>query len=404
MSVRRSIRPASRLARRLAVAAGALALPLLLAACASDGPRVQAAPAELFADAKFGPPQEPVDPEAVFRLSPAMREYMDKEILPAARGGDIRQALTRSLYDRRGLQLEYEASTTRNAAQAFEAREGNCLSLVIMTGAFAKALGLDVTFQEVSTDAMWSRAGDMYFMSGHVNLQLAHHLPDRLGTVDRVSLYTIDFLPSEQSGALRARPIDEKTVLAMYMNNRAAEGMLHGRLDDAYWRVRDALRLDPSFLSAYNTLGVIYLRHHDTALAAAALRFALDREPENAQVMTNYVQALRALGRNDEARAYETRLARLEPFPPFYFFNRGQAALHAGDYRAARDLFRRELARQPDYHEFHYWLAIADFDLGEVDEARRELKIALEDAVKRSDQDLYSAKLDKLNAAFRPRS
>jgi hypothetical protein len=30
---------------------------------------------------------------------------------------------------------------TRNAAEAFEARQGNCLSLVIMTGAFARRWG-----------------------------------------------------------------------------------------------------------------------------------------------------------------------------------------------------------------------------------------------------------------------
>ena len=53
------------------------------------------------------------------------------------------------------------------------------------------------------------------------------------------------------------------------------------------------------------------------------------------------------------------------------------------------------------YHEFHYWLAITDFDLGDVDNARREIELALEDAVKRTDHDLYAAKLNLLRA-YRP--
>ena len=349
----------TRLAGAVARVAGWCA-PLLLAACASGGVTEQAPP-PLFDDAQFAAASEPVDPADVFKLSPAMHDYINEKIRPYANTAGLRQALTNALYSRSRLQLDYDATMTRNAAQAFDARSGNCLSLVIMTGAFAEALGLDVNYQEITTDEMWSRAGDMYFMSGHVNLQLERRYADSIGRFDRVGTYTIDFMPSPDSVGLHARSIGQKTILAMYMNNRAAEAMLRGQLDDAYWRVRDALRIDPSFLSAYNTLGVIYLRHHDPARAERVLRSALEHAPGNPRVMANYAQALHGVGRHDEASAYEARLAAIEPYPPFYFFNRGRAAMQAGDARAARELFKKELERDPDYHEFHYWLALADF-------------------------------------------
>jgi tetratricopeptide (TPR) repeat protein len=250
----------------------------------------------------------------------------------------------------------------------------------------------------VSVDEMWSRAGDMYFMSGHVNLQLERRMSEMHGSYDRVGLYTIDFLPGSESVGLHTRVIGEETILSMYMNNRAAEAMVAGQLDDAYWRAREAIRLDPTFLSAYNTLGVIYLRHGDAERAQQVLRYVVDRVPDNPRVLANYVDALRRLGRNDEATQVQAKLDKLEPYPPFYFFNRGQAAMAAGDFKAARDWFKKELDRSPDYHEFHYWLAIADFGLGRLDEARSELSIALEDATRRSDRDLYAVKLDKLKA------
>ena len=122
----------------------------------------------------------------------------------------------------------------------------------------------------------------------------------------------------------------------------------------------------------------------------------LQGEPNNPRILSNYAEALRGLGRTSEAQAVQARLAVLEPVPPFYWFVQGQTALHKGDYATAREMFLKEIDRDPDYHEFHYALAVADFSLNRLDEARAELALAMSDAVKRSDHDLYAAKLDKL--------
>jgi Flp pilus assembly protein TadD len=380
-----------------------LVAPLALAACATETRTAQSAPdlPALFDDARFAPSRAPIDPTDVFKLTPEMQAYIDNEILPTARLRGLRAGLTDALYTRSKLQLEYEASTTRNASEAFAARQGNCLSLVIMTGAFAKAMGLSVTFQQITTDDMWSRSGDLYFMSGHVNLQLERAFADTVAKVDRYAVYTIDFMPQPETPYVHAHPITENTVLAMYMNNRAAEALAAGQLDDAYWRAREAMKLDPKFLSAYNTLGVIYMHHGDKADAENVLHYALQLAPDNPRMLANYAESLKRLDRADEAAVVQARLARIEPYPPFYFYNRGQVAMKAGDMAAAREFFRKEIDRDPDYHEFHYALAIADFGLGRIDEARSELGLAMADAVKRTDHDLYAAKLDKLKSAIR---
>jgi Flp pilus assembly protein TadD len=363
--------------------------PLLLAACATTVPLAPADP-DMFDDAQFGAAKEPLDPADVFKFTPEMQDYLDRKIMPMARARGVREALTDALYTRSKLMLEYDSSMTRTASQAFDARQGNCLSLVIMTGAFANAMNLKVTYQQVATEDMWSRSGDMYFMSGHVNLAFQHRY-------DMSVVYTIDFMPAVNDG-FYTRPISQETVLAMYMNNRAAEAMVRGQLDDAYWRVRQAVKLDPQFYSAYNTLGVIYLRHGDAARAERVLGYVLKGAPDNPRILANYVEALHLLGRTAEAQAVQAHLTAVEPVPPFYWFAQGQIALHHGDYAKARELFLKEIDRDPDYHEFHYALAVADFGLNRLDEARSELALAMGDAVKRSDHDLYAAKLDKLNA------
>ena len=209
---------------------------------------------------------------------------------------------------------------------------------------------------------------------------------------------TVDFLPPQLTRGLRMQPVREETVIAMYMNNRAAEALARGQVDDAYWWARAAVIADPRFGSGHNTLGVIYQRHGNLAEAEAALAFALDREPRNTHIMSNLVGVLAARGRNDESAALARRLTQLEPIPAFQLFDRGRKAYDEGDYAAARDLFAREVERAPHYHEFRYWLAAAFARLGDAEAARRELALAMEYSATHRERDLYAAKLDRLRS------
>lgn len=352
-----------------------------------------------FADALFAAPSEPVDAGQVFAVSEAMRGYLATEIgdVPGSRGRQ--RTLLEALRNKGQLRLEYDAAYTRNAREAFEARSGNCLSLVIMTAALAREMGVSVRYQDVYVDETWSRRGGIYFSIGHVNLTLGGR-PPKLGTrLDDGEQLTVDFLPPRDLRGTHWRVIPESTVLAMYMNNRSAEAFAGGKVDDAYWFAREAIVQDPGYVAAYNTLGVIYQRRGHLAQAAQVLAHALEREPRNTSVMTNLASALAGLGRAEESRELERRLARLEPEPPFAFFDQGVAAMRRGDFRTARGLFEKEVARAPYHHEFHFWLALALANLGEPEKAKRHLSLALENSTTRKDHELYAAKLQRLGSA-----
>jgi tetratricopeptide (TPR) repeat protein len=374
----------------------------LLAGCATvpDAPR----DGRFFNDAAFAPPSERIRAADVFALSDDMQRYVDTEIASRLKNRTRQQALVDALYRKGDLKLEYDSAMTRNAAQAFDARAGNCLSLVIMTAAFAKALDLPVEYQKVFVDDAWARSGDIYLAIGHVNLTLGRRATDVGGYGYRVGKkppesegMTIDFLPPEDMRRVLSRGITEDVIVGMYMNNRAVEALARGKQDDAYWFAREAMIQSPGFLIAYNTLGAIYHKHHNYREAETVLRFVLSREPDNTQVMANLVQVLADSGQLDESQKLAEKLARLEPEPPFAFFNRGMAAMRAGDLHAAKTMFEKEIARAPDWHEFHFWLAVAHVGLGESGAARRHLEIAMKNSTTRRDHDIYAAKLDRLN-------
>jgi tetratricopeptide (TPR) repeat protein len=368
----------------------ALSLAAVLAAgCASAPP---APPDALLASNLFGPPTEPVRTDDLFAMSKAMRRYLTVEIADQLHSEGLQAGLVKALQHHAQLKLEYDTARTKKAAEAFDTRTGNCLSLVIMTAAFAKELGLPVVYESAYLPESWSRSGNLLIASGHVNITIGRRLFDARTRHD-FNPMTIDFLPPEQIGGLRTRSVDEATVMAMYANNRAAEALAEGRLDTAYAWAAESLRKDPGFTGAYNTLGVVYLHHGDTALAARAFERVLVIEPKETRALANLALAYERLGRVEEASAARARLAALEPYPPFYFFQLGMDAVRREDWRTARELFAREVARADTYHEFHFWLGVADWRLGDEAAARRHLALAIDNSLTRGQHDLYAAKL-----------
>ena len=374
----------------------------LLCGCASERVAPVAPAQQLFHDQLFQPPSAPVDTSSVFALSPAMHTYLQREIGNNSPGKDTRRMLFDALYRRDKLQLEYDSAVTRNAAQTFEARAGNCLSLAIMTAALARELNLPVQFQQIEVDEVWSRAGNLYFASNHVNLSLGRARSERnpymTYNMDTATALTVDFIPVPPKARDTAKTLSETTIVAMFLNNRAAELLSIGHIDDAYWSARKAAEVDPLFLNAYNTLGVIYQHHGNPDAAEQTLRYAHDQAPNNTIYLANLAQTLESQDKLDEAATLRTRLAQLEPYPPFYFFQQGQEAMKLGDYTRARNMFERELERVPDYHEFHFWLAVANYQLGNLRAADSHMALAMENSTTRGAHDLYAGKLDRLRA------
>jgi tetratricopeptide (TPR) repeat protein len=369
----------------------------LVSACASVGPPV-GSQQDLFDDALFAPPSVRVSAGDVMALSPAMREVLRNEIAPVMRGSDPRRALVQALQRGGLLRLEYDAQVTRTAAEAFDARAGNCLSLVIMTAAFAREAGLPLRYQKVRTEDTWARSEGLVFAIGHINLAMGRlsgrPFADALGP----DWVVVDFYPDQDIRRQRVEVLSEARVLALYMNNKAAEALAAGQVDDAYAWARAAVGQDPTLSGSYNVLGVVYGQRGHWAHADRALAAALRLDADNLHAMGNRVGALKHLGRDDEARQLAAELQRRQPVAPFAAFDEGLALLRAGRPEAAEALFQKELGRTAQYHEVHFWLAVAQFQLGARSSALEHLKTALDNSTTRQQQAVYAAKLDHLKS------
>lgn len=377
---------------------GAVLFAASLAGCAS-GPTVRTQDVRtLFRDSLFKPPAKQFDRRSIFAVDAPMRDFLTRVIVPLERRKDPRQALLDTLSGK--LRIDYDSEMTRTAVQTFAAHEGNCLSLVIMTAAFAKQLGIRVNYQEVRGFDTWSRDAGLVVLSRHVDLILGRREP-RFGFWSAGDVETpmiVDFLPAQQIASAVVRTISEQTVIAMYLNNRAAEVLARGDIDTAYWFARAALESDPTFSDTANTLGVVYLRMNQRALAERAMRYTLEHESDNVPALSNLSQLLHLEGRNTEAQTVAAKLAEIQRHPPFYFYDLGEEALNDGNYEAAMRYFRKELSRRPYDDQSHFGIALAALHLGDMPRARKELQEAMKNSTTHEQHALYAAKLRHLKS------
>lgn len=366
-----------------------------LSGCASAPPAVQSVEASLFRDVEFQPRLK-VEAD-IFAVSPAMQHYLQTTVRKASQTSGKVEGLLESLYSDGKLLLEYDSTLTRTAAQAFDARSGNCLSLAIMTAALARQLGLIVHYQEVLTEELWTQDRGYIIAAGHVNLTLGRRDIDRTVLGGHNSELVVDFLPRQQLRGQRSRLLTEARVTAMYHTNRSAESLVQGDLRGAYWQARAAVNADPAYAAPYNTLAVIYRRQNQPAPAEAALRHALKLDPANTRSLANLAALLEEGGRSEESKAVMTALQRVQPEPPFYHFQLAKAALQRGEYSLAQTEFREELRRNGQYAEAHRGLAAAHVGLGQMDKAREQLALAVEKSTSPQDVRRNQAKQRWLN-------
>ena len=185
----------------------------------------------------------------------------------------------------------------------------------------------------------------------------------------------------------------------MFMNNRAAEALAREAFDEAYWWAREGVIADPSFVGVLNTLGVVYQRSWPSRgcrtrvhrVAAAPARTRRKR-------LHNLAQLLQSQGRDAEAKPYAQRgWLRWSPSRRTTGSCKASWRCAAAMHRPRATSSRREVARADYSSEFHYWLALAQYQLGDLDAAQRNLQKAEVLSVSRNERDLYAAKLAWLN-------
>jgi Flp pilus assembly protein TadD len=265
------------------------------------------------------------------------------------------------------LRLKYSLTPTRDAAETFHTRHGNCLSFVNLFVGLARDLGLNPFYVEVTDYQTWNHRAGMVISQGHIvgGMYLSGELK------------TYDFLPYRPKAYRQFKPIDDLTAVAHFYNNLGAEALLAGDEKQAVHLLSVANQIAPRFQKSLNNLGVCRARAGDFEGALALYRKGLEVDPGNTMLLTNMSRAYQHLGRGAEAAKLLAEVEASNTTNPFFYVYMGDMALARGDSQKALDYMVRALRLDSEVPEVHVGLMKVYLALGDLEKARHYLRRAL---------------------------
>ena len=172
--------------------------------------------------------------------------------------------------------------------------------------------------------------------------------------------------------ALRLKP----DYLDAY-NNFGVALLAQGRLEEATASFREALRLRPNYAEAYNQFGIALKAQGRLEEAMLSYREALRLKPDYAEAHNNLGNVLREQGRLEEAMGSFREALRLNPRYAEAHNNFGVALGEQAQAEEAVASYRQALRLKPDYAEAHNNLGVALGKLGQLEEAMVSFREAL---------------------------
>lgn len=352
---------------------------------------------QLYLDQEFsGYQNHKIESSAeVFKVSPAMRDLVDKE-LNSSRNINYRvNQLIKVIFEHTGGEITYNAGANTTASETFNTREANCMSLTILAYVLAKEANLIAKFQTVKVPEYWVQNGRYSVLTGHVNLMLSADNFNE-GNIFYRNSVEVDFDPNASRRNFPRAVIKKKRLLAMFYNNKGASLLIKKEFEHAYAYFKQATLADPKFSSSWSNLGILYrlTNHHSHALLA--YRYAIAKDSNNLAALTNLSILLRVKQQPGEAEEINKLLLIKRKQNPYYYIMLADKAIYLNDFSTAITQLKRALTLNPQLHEAYFSLAKVYFELRHYVLSKRMMKKAIQYSKINSIELDYIAKLNVL--------
>ena len=298
-----------------------------------------------------------IDPLA---LSDEIKQMVDSAISPRSGEQNKVEALQKVLYGEDYLNIAYSDEKTHTAIETFQAREGNCLSVMNLYVAMARYAGVEAYFQTVDVQPNWDRRGDLLVLSQHINATGRFNVQRR---------YVVDFTPEIALQQLTSSIITDTQARALYFNNLGVESLIAGNNTEALVYLKNSLFLDPLESITWNNIGSTYNRMGNKRFAEYAYKTAFEFDNRNATAINNLARYYRNAGDMRMSKVYEDAIERFNKKNPYFHFALGNLAVEDKDLPKARDLYAQALKLKAEEPAFYIALARVYRDMGDLEEA-----------------------------------
>jgi len=337
------------------------------------------------------PQQEKISDDIFYLTTEQKTEVLTQVNKRTALGEPTHEALSKVLQSRLGSFTYY--GETYNAEEANRLNKGNCMSLAVLTGAFAELIGLDYSFRELTTLPIFDKQNNLILSSSHVQSIL---YDDRFLPEDDVIYFSkpsiiIDYFPDNND--LKGRRISKSAFISMYYKNLAADALINEQLGEAFYLAEKAYQYDRSNIAVINLLGVIHRRAGDNRTAENIYKAGMAVDSSHLILMSNYMVLLNSEQRFAEAKRVEKRIDLLDDPNPYQWLEQAYAAKNN---RKAALYFQKALKKAPYLHQAYMGLYQIHLAEGKNLQAKKMLNKALEWSYEIEERKLYKYKLYSL--------
>lgn len=281
----------------------------------------------------------------VMEINDEMRAYLQRYVPRSYPENTRAKVLAKMIFGKGALGMEYNASKTHTAWDAFRKSEGNCLAFSYLFTVLARERGLKVSFQEVKIPTQWSGGGDdLYHISRHVNVRIEmRNSKDYIFDIDRINFKS--HYPTWK--------ISDKHAIALYYSNKGAEYMFASDFDNAFRYLVKALTLEARDAAIWSNLGVLYRMNGIYDYAEKAYFIALKYDGKQKSVLGNLSVLYEHIGEQEKAKYYSALIRKHQMENPYYRYSQALDAFEVGNYSVSLYHLKVAVKIQRFEYKFH---------------------------------------------------
>ncbi|WP_213611506.1 hypothetical protein [Pseudoalteromonas sp.] len=332
--------------------------------------------------------------EAIFSLPEAEKKHFLAFFVKQQTNNIRTDRIVYNYLERHFSNFTYDEDT-HSASQAVALGQGNCISLAVLTQSYAQILGLETSFQEMTSEPVYSKADNIVYVANHFRTMIytpKDELPEKDLNIISFSRpgTLIDYFPTR--GSVYSDNADYNDLLSKFYSNLAADALENNQLDLAYSLIIQANKYTPYDSELFNMAGVLHRRAGDLKSAQLIYQTALDNKFVSINLLSNYLVLAKQLGNTQLTEQLTSELAHVEK-NPFELLVIAKNDLEIGQINTATKHIEQAITKAPYIAELYLELAKINHQKGNT----QKTQVLLEKAIKleRNKQrlNLYQAKL-----------
>jgi len=282
---------------------------------------------------------------------------------------------------------------TYKAEAGVRLNKGNCMSLAVITGAFAEVIGLEYSFREINTLPIFDKQNNLILSSSHVQSLLYDEsfIPEENVIYIAKPSIVIDYFPDSDNRI--GKQVSKASFISMYYKNLSADALINNQLAEAFNLAEKSYQYDRKNTAVINLLGVIHRRAGDNISAENIYKAGIKVDSSNLTLLSNYMVLLKSEQRFAEADRIEQALELLDDPNPYQWLEQAYAA--KSNMKAAL-YFKKALKKAPYLHQAYMGLYKIHLAEGKTLKAKQMLTKALEWSYETEERKLYKYKLYSL--------